>query len=83
MIQNRTGLGLSTIVSAIALCITTAQAADSTSDCAPKADADKNVVQTLNQLYEAMRADDLAGFHSVVTPDYYLFDGANGSPQTP
>jgi ketosteroid isomerase-like protein len=33
------------------------------------------VVETVRAIFAAARADDFAKFHSVTTPDFYLFDG--------
>lgn len=52
----------------------TAHAATAPRACAPVAAARHDVVATLQALYAAARADDLAAFHAVTTPDFYAFD---------
>jgi ketosteroid isomerase-like protein len=44
---------------------------------APAANADDaQVVESVRDFYAALTTDDLQRFHSVVTPDFYAFDGA-------
>jgi hypothetical protein len=52
-----------------------ALAADSPACPAVTPDDEAKVTQTLQMMYTAATSDDLAGFHSVATPDFYAYDG--------
>lgn len=42
--------------------------------CAPEAGRDAQVVKAVVDMYAAFRADDLAAFRAVTTPDFYAFE---------
>ncbi len=43
--------------------------------CAPKAGAEAAIVQTMRDMYESLKADDIDGFHAVTASDFFTFDG--------
>jgi len=68
-------------VSAVAACLVCAiafalpaRAANSDPACAPEATAEHDVVLALEQMFEALRADDSLGFQRVTTADFYAYD---------
>jgi hypothetical protein len=43
--------------------------------CAPRADAEAQVVKRVVEMYAALAADDVTRFRAVVAPGFYAFDG--------
>jgi hypothetical protein len=43
--------------------------------CAPRANAEADVVKQVVEMYAALRVDDLARFRAAVAPGFYAFDG--------
>jgi ketosteroid isomerase-like protein len=51
------------------------QTASAASRCAPAATAEADVVRVMQNMFAAMREDDLKRFQELATPDLYAYDG--------
>jgi len=59
----------------LSLEVCVAEAATPNQQCAPIANAQREVVNIIKQMYVAARANDLPALVAVTTPDFYAYDG--------
>jgi hypothetical protein len=68
----RTGIAVVILISCGSVLPKTASAA---ARCAPTATAQRDVVGVMQEMFAAMRAEDLKRFQEIATPDLYAYDG--------